>query len=66
MLTLAAVTNTDNVQHFEFNQAAFWPLDGQLLGTSNPGANNRYFTMEVGRAACSLIICAYQRAVDAA
>lgn len=38
---------TGTASSFQFNSAAFYPLNGQLLGASNPSANNRYFTMEV-------------------
>jgi len=47
VLTLAETTDSSNNNLFQFNNAAFWPLDGQLLGASSPGAHNRYFTMEV-------------------
>lgn len=38
---------TGTASSFQFNSAAFYPLNGQLLGASSPGINNRYFTMEV-------------------
>lgn len=44
---------TGTTSSFQFNSAAFYPLNGQLLGASNPSANNRYFTMEVRSPVCS-------------
>jgi hypothetical protein len=38
---------TGTASSFQFNSASFYPLNGQLLGASNPSANNQYFTMEV-------------------
>ena len=46
-MTLAQTTSSSNNQQFEYNQAAFYPVDGQLLGSSSPGTHNRYFSMEV-------------------
>jgi hypothetical protein len=43
---------TGTTSSFQFNSAAFYPLNGQLLGASNPSADNRYFTMEV-RGSCA-------------
>ena len=44
---------TGTTSSFQFNSAAFYPLNGQLLGASNPSADNRYFTMEVRGPVCS-------------